>query len=316
MSELSPVKLSPAFKDYLWGGTKLKTLYNKKSDLDIVAESWELSTHKDGESVISGGEYNGLTLTQYINAAGKQILGTNAEAFSYFPVLIKFIDACGNLSVQVHPDDAYALENEGEYGKTEMWYVLDCEPGAFLYYGFSKDITKGEYELAIKNNTLTDILNKVPVHKGDVFFIPAGTVHAIGAGILICEIQQNSNTTYRVYDYNRRDKNGNTRQLHIDKALEVSKLTKTEVSAPTASGSDVTLADCKYFTVRKLTVKDSMTVSTDESSFRSVIVTNGSGTLSMNDETVKLNIGDSLFIPAQGGSFTVNGSCELILTYV
>ena len=205
---LKPFKLTPAFKDYLWGGEKLKTLYNKKCDMDIVAESWELSCHKDGKSTIIGGEFEGETLSDYIQNHGKGVLGKNASKFDYFPILIKFIDAKGDLSVQVHPDDEYALKNEGEYGKTEMWYILECEEGATLYYGFKRDVTRAEYENAIKNNTLTDILNKVPVNKGDVFFIEAGTVHAIGKGIVICEIQQNSNTTYRVYDYNRKDKDG------------------------------------------------------------------------------------------------------------
>ena len=173
MTKLSPIKLTPAYKDYIWGGTKLKTMYNKHSALDIVAESWELSAHKDGESIVADGPYSGLTLTQYLNAIGNSALGTNAKNFDYFPILIKLIDARSALSVQVHPDDSYALEHEGEYGKTEMWYILDCEENASLYYGFKKDVTKEEYKNAIENNTLTDILNKIPVHKGDVFFIPA-----------------------------------------------------------------------------------------------------------------------------------------------
>lgn len=316
MSKLSPVKLTPAFKDYLWGGTKLKTLYNKKSDLDIVAESWELSAHKDGESVIATGSCKGMTLTQYIAESGADILGTNAEKFDYFPILIKFIDACGNLSVQVHPNDEYALANEGEYGKTEMWYVLDCEKDAYLYYGFAKDITKEEYEAAIRNNTLTELLNKVPVHKGDVFFIPSGTVHAICAGIVICEIQQNSNTTYRVYDYDRRDKNGNPRQLHIEKAIETSTLTTAPCVAAPPSGADVLLAECDYFTVRRVTTDSEITLKTTADSFLSVTVTDGAGELIMNNETLTFIKGDSIFIPAQNGSFTVKGTCELILSYV
>ena len=278
-----PIKLEPAFKDYLWGGNKLKNLYNKKCEKEICAESWELSAHKDGESIVAEGEYKGLKLSEYIKFQGKEILGKNAEKFNYFPILIKLIDAKGDLSVQVHPDDKYALEKEGEYGKTEMWYILDCEEGASLYYGFSKDVTKQEYEAAIRNNTLTDILNKVPVHKGDVFFIPAGTVHAIGAGIVICEIQQNSNTTYRVYDYNRRDKDGNTRPLHIEKAIEVSDLKKSPELKPVPDGEDVVLAQCEYFTVHRLRVEKATDVAIDETSFKSIIVTKGKGKLFMND---------------------------------
>jgi len=316
MSESNAVKLGPAFKDYLWGGTKLKTLYNKKSEFDIVAESWELSAHKDGQSIVMGGEYDGLTLNEYIEKAGKQILGTNAENFEYFPILIKFIDAQGSLSVQVHPDDEYALANEGEYGKTEMWYILDCEEGATLYYGFTKDVTKQEYEEAIRNNTLTEILNAVPVHKGDVFFIEAGTVHAIGAGIIICEIQQNSNTTYRVYDYNRKDKDGNTRPLHIEKAVEVSNLKKSPELKPVSDDRDVVLAQCKYFTVRRLRVEESMEIDIDKSSFHSLIVAEGSGKVMLNGEKTQMNKGDSIFVPAQNGKYTIEGQCEIILSYV
>ncbi len=316
MAKSSPVKLIPSFKDYIWGGTNLKTKYNKRSELDILAESWELSAHKDGQSIIADGEFKNLTLSEYIADAGNDILGENAKKFDYFPILIKLIDAKDNLSVQVHPDDTYALENEGEYGKTEMWYILDCEEGACLYYGFSKDITKEEYRDAIKNNTLTDILNKVAVHKGDVFFIPSGTVHAIGAGIIICEIQQNSNTTYRVYDYNRRDKNGNTRPLHIEKALEVSNLKKSPDLPSISNDSDVLLARCNYFTVRKILVENGTKLKIDVSSFQSLIITDGSGELLINSETYTLNKGDSVFIPAQNNEYEIKGCCEAILSYV
>ena len=316
MSKLSPVKLSPAFKDYIWGGANLKTKYNKKSSLDVIAESWELSAHKDGQSVISGGEFDGLLLTEYIEKAGSEILGSNAEKFDYVPRLIKLIDAKNNLSVQVHPNDEYALKNEGEYGKTEMWYVMECEEGAALYYGFKRDVTKDEYKTAIENNTLTDILNRVPVHKGDVFFIPSGTVHAIGAGIMICEIQQNSNTTYRVYDYGRRGKDGKTRPLHIEKALEVSNLKQSPKLPVIENKEDVLLAKCEYFTVRKITVTKGFTLSLDSTSFRSIIVTDGEGVLIMDGETVELNKGDSVFIPAQDGEAIIDGNCELILSYV
>lgn len=316
MSKLSPVKLLPSFKDYIWGGTRLKTDFNKKTDIEPVAESWELSAHRDGQSTVAGGEFAGLTLTQYTEAAGKDILGLNAQKFDYFPILIKLIDAKDNLSVQVHPDDEYALKNEGEYGKTEMWYILGCESGAKLYYGFKCDITEEEYRRAIRENTLTDLLNDVPVHKGDVFFIPSGTVHAIGAGIVICEIQQNSNTTYRVYDYNRRDKNGNTRPLHIEKAVAVSSLSKAPELPTRGGGDDVLLAKCDYFTVRKLTVRKSLVLKLDRTSFRSLIVTDGEGVLLTDGDTVELNKGDSVFIPARDGEAIIEGDCELILSYI
>lgn len=312
-----PVKLSPAFKDYLWGGVKLKTSYNKKSDLDIVAESWELSTHKDGQSTVCGGEFDGLLLTEYIEKNGVQCLGKNAQKFDYFPILIKFIDALNNLSIQVHPDDEYALRVEGEYGKTEMWYILECDEGAYLYYGVNREISKEELRERIENNTVLEVLNKVPVHKGDVFFIEAGTIHAICSGIVICEIQQNSNTTYRVYDYDRRDKNGNARELHVDKAIEVSTLTPSpEIKKADLSAADAVLAQCDKFTVRKLTVNGSMNVDISTDCFHSLIVTEGSGELQLNGENLSLEKGDSVFIPAQDSKYTINGDCTVILSYV
>ena len=310
------IRLSPAFKDYLWGGTKLKEKYNKHSELDKLAESWELSTHKDGESVVNGGEFNGLKLSEYISK-NSGCLGKNAEKFEYFPILIKFIDALGNLSVQVHPNDEYALRVEGEYGKTEMWYVLEADEGASLYYGVKKEISRSELKERIENNTLLEVLNRVPVKTGDVFFIKSGTIHAIGAGIVICEIQQNSNTTYRVYDYGRVDKNGKPRELHIDKAIDVSTLTPPpEREICGENDTDTLLASCEYFTVRRLRPNGEMTVNISDDCFHSLIVTDGSGKLSLNGETLELNKGDSIFIPAQDGEYTLSGDCDVILSYV
>lgn len=307
-----PVLLSPAFKDYLWGGTRLKEEFGKKSDLTKVAESWELSTHKDGQSIVASGEFCGLTLGEYLDK-NPSYLGENCKKFEFFPILIKFIDAKDNLSIQVHPDDEYSLKNNGEYGKTEMWYILDCDEGASLYYGFKEEITKEEFKKSIEENTLLDYLNKVEVKKGDVYFIEAGTVHAIGKGIVICEIQQNSNTTYRVYDYNRLDANGNTRELHVEKAVEVS-VTKPPVVYK--QENENLLAKCKYFTVEKADVDGEKEFFVDESSFRSVIVTDGAATLCMGDSEMKIKKGDSIFVPAQNGSFTVNGKCNIIISYV
>lgn len=311
MKNMSPVKLAPAFKDYLWGGVKLKEKYNKKSELDIVAESWEMSCHKDGQSTVATGEFSGKTLSQYIEALGKEALGKKAEKFDYFPLLIKFIDAKDNLSIQVHPADEYALKVEGEYGKTEMWYVLEAEDGAYLYYGFNRDITKEEFAERIKNNTILEVLNKVNVKAGDVFFIDAGTVHAIGAGLIICEIQQNSNTTYRVYDYDRRDKEGNARPLHVEKAIEVSKLTKAP--AIERSNNDV-LASCEYFTVKKASIKGQGNIKIDESSFISLIIVDGAGKISLGKEEFMAKKGDSIFVPAQNGEIMLDGEMEVIVS--
>ena len=314
MSNLNPVKLTPAFKDYLWGGVRLKSEFNKQCDLDRVAESWELSAHKDGQSIVADGPFKGFTLSQYVAALGKEALGSDSAKYDYFPLLIKLIDAKGDLSVQVHPSDAYALEHEGEYGKTEMWYVLDCDEGAALYYGFTRDVTREEYETAIREGRLTEILNRVDVKRGDVFFIPSGTVHAIGAGILICEIQQNSNTTYRVYDYNRRDKNGNLRPLHVEKALAVSVLKRSPDLPEIPDGADVLLAECGYFEVRRLRFVGEGTVTASGESFTALTVTEGEGTLVYDGGELDFAKGDTLFVPAQETSFAVKGNCEMILS--
>ena len=176
---MNPVKLKPAFKDYLWGGTRLRDDFGKDCDFEKIAESWELSCHKDGASVVASGEFAGLTLAEYIEKNGKGVLGTNCGKFENFPILIKLIDAKDNLSVQVHPNNEYAQRVEGEYGKTEMWYIVDCDEGAELLYGFKSEISKEEFRERIENNTLLEVTNSVPVKKGDVFFIEAGTLHAI-----------------------------------------------------------------------------------------------------------------------------------------
>lgn len=311
-----PVKLMPTFKDYIWGGNKLKQQFGKTCDLERVAESWELSAHKDGQSTVAEGDYQGYSLTAYLDALGKEALGTNCLAYEYFPLLIKLIDAKGNLSVQVHPSDAYALEHEGEYGKTEMWYVLDCDEDAFLYYGFTRAVTREEFAEAIRQEKLTDILHRVKVKPGDVFFIPAGTVHAIGAGILICEIQQNSNTTYRVYDYGRLDKDGNPRPLHVDKAMDVSCLQPSPALPVIPDIEDVTLATCEYFHVRRLRVADAYSLSVNTDSFASLMITDGKGVLCYEGGEIAFTKGDSLFIPAQNATVTVKGPCEVILSTV
>lgn len=292
-------KLYPVCKDYLWGGTKLKEKYGKVTDCDPCAESWELSFHKDGKTLIGGG----ATLEDSVTALE---LGTNACDFSFFPVLIKFIDAQGDLSVQVHPSDDYALKNENSFGKTEMWYIVEADEGAGLYLGFKRDVTREEYEQAIKENRLTELLNFYPVKAGECYFIPSGTIHAIGSGCLICEIQQNSNLTYRVYDYGRRDKNGNTRELHIDKALLVTNRQKHENKQLLSN----TLGVSKYFNVTKLTVGGVMENSTSGKSFHCLTCVSGNGTV----DAMEICAGDSFFVPADYGKYTLDGEMEIIMT--
>ncbi|HNX65115.1 MAG TPA: class I mannose-6-phosphate isomerase [Oscillospiraceae bacterium] len=311
--------LEPAFKDYIWGGEKLRTDFNKKCDFDRVAESWELSCHKDGNSVILNGEFKGKTLEEYIKFSGKAVLGKNCDRFEYFPVLIKLIDAKDNLSVQVHPDNDYALKNEGEYGKTEMWYIVDCDEGSSLIYGLNKEISKEEFSERIKSNTLLEVTNSVPVKKGDVFFIESGTLHAIGKGIVIAEIQQNSNTTYRVYDYGRIGADGKPRPLHVEKAIDVTSLKPLPERAPISYENfdgykKACLSSCEYFNVYKYNISKSVVFNADEKSFNSVLVIDGSGSLNYENKNIEINKGDSIFIPAGMGKYIINGNLSVILT--
>ncbi len=320
MEKLKPFKLSPVFKDYIWGGERLKTIYNKQTDMSPVAESWELSCHKDGNSTVASGEYSGMTLCEYVSKFDKECMGEKYNGEN-FPILIKLIDAKSNLSVQVHPDDEYAFKAEGEQGKTEMWYIVDCDDDASLLYGFTSQISKDEFKRRIEDNTLLDVLNKVKVKKGDVFFIKSGTIHAIGAGCLIAEIQQNSNTTYRVYDYGRVDKDGNPRQLHIDKALDVTTLAPPDTIQSEggieqfATYSKKQLASCDYFTVYEYKLDGSMLFDHDGESFRCVLVTQGNLDIKTDNDVISLSAGQTAFIPASCLKCDFSGQATFLISY-
>ncbi len=312
------LKLNPVFKDYLWGGTKLRDEYGFKSNLEKLAEGWMLSCHKDGENTILNGEFSGKTLTDVVNAH-PDFLGENGKKFEYFPILIKIIDAKNDLSVQVHPDNEYAMRVENEYGKTECWYILDCEEDAELIYGFNRTISSEEFKEKIADNTFLEAVNKVRVKKGDLFFIEAGTLHAIGKGILLAEIQQNSNTTYRVYDYGRLGADGKPRDLHVAKAIDVTnctpptRSTNPEGELVVCDGySRQLLTKCDLFNVEKVSVNNEFIYNADEKSFVSILVTDGNGFI----DTIEIKKGDSLFIPANYGTFKISGNLEIIVTRV
>ena len=299
-------KLVAPCKDYIWGGNKLKEKYGKETELSPCAESWELSYHKDGLTRLS----DGRTLAEGFSA---EELGENVKDFEFFPMLIKFIDAENNLSIQVHPSDDYALKNENSFGKTEMWYVVEAEKGAGLYVGFKDSVTKEEYVAAIKENRLTDLLNFYHVKSGETYFIPSGTVHAICKGCLICEIQQNSNLTYRVYDYGRVDKSGNPRELHIDKALLASDLGAYSYRTLNVSTDEGELLGIsKYFTVSKLCVKGKRTLECDKGSFRCVTCVEGEGTIGGRI----IRRGDSYIVSASDDTVLINGEMTLIISSV
>ena len=319
---LYPMKLKAPLKDYLWGGTRLKEEYGKSGDLEKVAESWELSCHKDGQSIIENGEAAGQTLAAYIEAQGHGILGPRGGKEEGFPILVKFIDAKDNLSVQVHPDNEYAWRVEGEPGKTEMWYVVDAEPGAQLIYGFRQEISREEFARRIEDNTLLEVCRQVPVKKGDTFFIASGTLHAIGAGALICEIQQSSNTTYRVYDYGRKGADGRPRELHIEKALAVTRREPLELrTEPVAclhglvAGADIDLlASCEYFTVYHIALQDEIRLAAPEESFQAVTVLSGTVAIKSGSGEVTLAKGETAFLPVGLGAYSLRGTGELLLS--
>ena len=313
---MSLLKLKPSCKDYIWGGNRLSKEYGIEYDGSVLAEAWELSCHPDGPSYISNGEYAGKTLKEYIEEEGKEVLGSNCRRFRDFPILTKFIDAKDNLSIQVHPDNRFALRNEGQYGKTEMWYVMDAGKDAFLYYGFQRKITKEEFARRIEDDTLLEVLNAVPVQKGDVLFIESGTIHAIGKDILIAEIQQNSNVTYRVYDYGRVGKDGKKRDLHIEKALAVT----NRVPIVKDGSCYPHVADCDYFTVDKLNldghIMKKMEGNVSGASFESILMLDGEGTISCQGESLKFKKGDSFFLSAGSGIYTIEGRCDALITTI
>lgn len=323
---LYPLKFKPVFKSYIWGGRNLEAL-NKTLPEGIVAESWELSCHPDGESIISNGEFAGISLSEYISKHGISAMGTNFsnKEQEKFPLLIKFIDANDKLSVQVHPEDEYAKLNEnGELGKNEMWYIIDAKPGSKLVYDIMPGITKESLYKAIEEGTVQNCLKYVDVVPGDVLNIPAGLVHAIGEGIVIAEIQQNSNTTYRVYDYDRVDKNGNSRPLHINKALEVidfnscgrkEKCEGIEIKLTGQSSKCLKIAN-NYFAIEILEVFDRINELADGSKFFIYVALDGRGNITYANNNITIEKGDTIFIPASLGEYSLDGNLKLIKTFV
>lgn len=296
-------KLVPEYKDYLWGGEKLKTDYGKKTDKTPCAESWELSLNPHGLTKVEDGK----TLAEVLTP---EKTGKNCKKFEFFPVLIKFIDAKQNLSVQVHPSDDYALKYENSYGKTESWYIVDAEEGAGIYCGFKRDTNKEEFLQSLASGEVENLLNFIPVKKGDCYFIPSGTVHAIGAGCLILEIQQNSDLTYRVYDYNRRGADGKLRELHVDKAVKVINFNKYEPKLFASDENPRVITECGYFRSRELVLNGEFTEKNADS-FTCVTVTEGRGEIN-GEQFVK---GDSFLVCADT-EYTLKGSGKVILTCV
>lgn len=318
-----PIFLRPTGKDYLWGGSRLNDEFCKDIPMEPLAETWECSTHPDGPSYAVGGEFDGQSLTEILKAH-PEFLGTHPDSGCELPILIKFIDAKKDLSVQVHPTDDYAAAHEnGQQGKTELWYVLDAAKDSHLVYGLNRDVSAETLRKSIADGTVGSYLQKLPIQKDDVFFIEAGTIHAVGTGALIAEIQESSNLTYRLYDFDRLDKNGCKRQLHIDKALAVANLkTSAEPRQPMrvlryrpGCASEL-LCRCKYFEVHRMLVnterRQRVTFRADPISFRVLLCVGGCGSLSDGAQSHNLYKGDCVFVPADSAELTLHGQMQLL----
>jgi len=315
VAKLYPMKLEAAYKDYIWGGIRLKDEFGKVTSMDPIAESWEVSCHPDGESMIINGEFKGRSLRSVLSTY-PDMLGTKCTDKPEFPVLVKLIDAKERLSLQVHPDDDYAFREEDQQGKNEMLYIVDCEPDAKLILGFKREHTKEELQAMIANDTMQDFVQYVDIKPGDCYCIPAGLIHAICEGVLIAELQQNSNLTYRVYDYGRVGMDGKPRELHIDKAMDViNTALKPEKSdygiTKTSEFSEEKLADWEYFRAKKINLFSKMEIKAGSESFQTLTCLSGSAELVFDDQSLKLIKGESVFIPAGLGNYALEGDAEI-----
>lgn len=323
-----PIKFETLYKDYVWGGRNLPKIGKEIPAEGKVAESWELSCHKNGTSVIANGSFKGMKLTELIEKYGRQVIGTalDEKHVEKFPLLIKFIDANDRLSVQVHPTDEYAYVNEnGELGKNEMWYIIDTEPGATLVAGVKDGVTKDVFAKAIEEGKVEDCLNKIPVKAGDILNIPAGLVHAIGKGIILAEVQQNSDTTYRVYDYGRLGADGKPRELHVEKSLETIDFSMKSEIIERSDGEKVKLSGNsekiikivnQYFAIELYNVKDEVKETADGSRFYAYVICDGSGKIKHQDGEMEIKQGETIFIPASMGDYTLSGDFTAIKTFV
>lgn len=318
-----PLLLRPSGKDYLWGGRRLNDEFTKNLNLDPLAETWECSTHPDGLSFVVGGEFDGCSLLDVLRTH-PEYLGTRHTGSYELPILIKLIDAKQDLSVQVHPTDEYAAIHEnGQRGKTEMWYILDAAKESKLVYGLCRDTSAEALRHSITDGSVEKYLQKVNIRKDDVFFMEAGTIHAIGAGALVAEIQENSNLTYRLYDYGRLDKNGQKRPLHVDKALEVANLKHAadpkqpvRVLKYSQGVASELLCRCKYFEVYRMLVnterRQQVHYRADEVSFRVLLCIGGCGTIGYENQQICVYKGDCIFLPANSAELSLHGQVRFL----
>ncbi len=311
-----PLIFEPIFKERIWGGTKLKDFLNKSFDGNQIGESWELSTVANDVSVVSNGNFTGLNLIELIEKYPIEILGANSiEKFGLkFPLLFKFLDAKEDLSIQVHPNDELAKQRHNSFGKTEMWYVMQADENARLVVGFKNKTNKNDYLNHLEDKTLVDVLNEIPVKKGDTFYLETGTVHAIGAGVLIAEIQQTSDITYRLYDWDRVDGNGNGRELHTDLAVDAINYeeTNTKVQYINKTNESVNLVECPFFITNILEVSGKFNWKKRKESFTVFMCTEGSFVLLTSNSKLEFKKGDTVLIPAILEEFEIIGKTSLL----
>ena len=316
------IKFEPLLKQTLWGGSKIIPFKHLDAQLDIVGESWEISGVKDNETIVANGPFKGMSLNQLVREQKELLVGKeNYQRFGdEFPLLIKFIDACQDLSIQVHPTDEIAHRQGKSRGKTEMWYALEPTPGAQLYNGLKQQITPEQYKEMVENDTITDALARYEVSEGDVFFIPAGRIHAIGAGCFVAEIQQTSDVTYRIYDFKRKDKNGNYRELHTQLASESIDYTVQDnyrVDYQCLKNEGVQVATCPYFTTAVYDLTEPMILDySDLDSFVILIGVKGAGRLICEGEEMPFQMGDTVLLPATTKEVKVEGEVKFLETYV
>jgi mannose-6-phosphate isomerase len=320
-----PLKFEPILKQTLWGGDKIVPFKHLNTDLTGVGESWELSDVDDSESVVANGSERGLTLTQLVRRYREELMGESnyARFGNKFPLLIKFIDAKEDLSIQVHPSDELAAKRHHACGKTEMWYVVAAEEGAKLRLGFSQAITPKEYKERVHNNTITEVLQEYTVGEGDVFFLPAGRIHSIGGGILIAEIQQTSDITYRIYDFNRKDATGKPRELHTElarEAIDYEVLADYRTDYERIENEPVELISCPYFTTSLYDMTEEISCDYSElDSFVVLICVDGACTVTDDEaHVVSMRAGETVLLPALTQSITIcpQGRAKLLETYV
>jgi len=325
---LYPLKFQPIYKSAIWGGRNLEIKFKRSLPFDKVAESWEVCCRENGMSIVANGTFKGMSLCQLIQSLETKLIGDhvyNTSFYNAFPLLIKIIDANDKLSVQVHPDDEYAKKKCLESGKTEMWYIIDAKPGAKLIYGLKQGVSKDKFIESLKSSHLEDVLNEVEVKPGDALYIPSGTIHAILDGLLIAEIQQNSDTTYRVYDWNRVDASGRPRELHIKEALEVinfhdekidNKLKNKPVVLNYGSYCIRELCRNTYFAVEELIVNGEYDHSTESSKFFIYTSIEGEGIIKYKGGVEHICSGETLFIPAYLGNYSISGHMKLLRTHL